>query len=91
MLERVVKFVYLGDVINEDGNVEVAISARIRSAWGKFKELSSILVAKKVSNKMKGRVYVAGVRSCLLYGSETWAMTKEQEVSLERTEMWMAR
>ena len=40
---------------------------------------------------MKGRAYVAGVRSCLMYGSETWAMTKEQEVRLERTEMWMAR
>ena len=57
----------------------------------KFKDLAPILTARKVSTKLRGRVYASGVRSCLLYGAETWAMTQELERRLERTEMRMLR
>ena len=41
---------------------------------------------KSVSGKVKGRLYMACVRSCLLYGSETWALKKENERKLANTE-----
>ncbi|XP_065318948.1 uncharacterized protein LOC135926943 [Gordionus sp. m RMFG-2023] len=85
---RVDKFCYLGDMLNTDGGVDSAVVARIRQAW---KKMSSILINKKVSLKLKGKVYVSCVRSCLVYSGETWAMKATHEAKLERTEMRMIR
>ncbi|XP_065313728.1 uncharacterized protein LOC135923083 [Gordionus sp. m RMFG-2023] len=46
-LEKVDKFCYLGDMLNADGGVDSAVVARIRQAWKKFREMSSILTNKK--------------------------------------------
>ena len=90
-LERVRKFCYLGDMINGNGGASSASVARVRCAWKKFRELSGILTSKDVSLKLKGKVYLACVRSAMVYGSETWAMTSEQMGRFERTEMRMVR
>ena len=90
-LENVRKFCYLGDMLNGGGGANSASVARVRCAWGKFKELSGILTRKEVSLKLKGKLYVTCVRSAMAYGSETWAMTVEQSGRLERTEMRMVR
>jgi len=91
LFERVGKFCYLGDMINADGGVESSSVARIRCAWKKFRELSPILAAKGIPLKLKGKVYVACVRSAMIYGSETWAIKADQEARFERTEMRMVR
>ena len=39
----------------------------------------------------KGRVYNACIRSCMLYGSGTWAMNRDNEVRIERNEKKMIR
>ncbi|XP_065321248.1 uncharacterized protein LOC135928720 [Gordionus sp. m RMFG-2023] len=52
-LEKVDKFCYLGDMLNADGGVDSAVVARIRQAWKKFREMSSILTNKKVSLKLR--------------------------------------
>ena len=78
-------------MINANGGAESASVVRERCAWQKFRELSSILTAKYVSLKLKGRVYDTCVRSAMLFGSETWAMKDEQEARFERTEMRMVR
>ncbi|CAK9295936.1 unnamed protein product [Gordionus sp. m RMFG-2023] len=82
-IEKVDKFCYLGDMLNADGGVDSAVVARIRQAWKKFREMSSILTNKKVSLKLKWKVYVSCVRSCLVYGGETWAMKATHEAKLE--------
>ena len=40
---------------------------------------------------MKGKVYTAYVRSCLLYGCETWVMMTEHNMQIEGAEMRMVR
>ena len=90
-LENVGKFCYLGDMLNEGGGANSASVARALCAWRKFKELSGILTRKEVSLELKGKLYVTCVRSAMVYGSETWAMTAEQSGRLERTEMRMVR
>ena len=50
-----------------------------------------MLKGKNVNLKLKGKVYAACVRSVMIYGSETWAITGEQRERLERTEMKMVR
>ena len=42
-LRCVSRFCYLGDTLGANGGVEEAARARVRCAWAKFKELSSIL------------------------------------------------
>ena len=47
VLEEVEKFCYLGDVISYYGGASEAVSARIGSAWKKFRELSGVFVGKQ--------------------------------------------
>jgi hypothetical protein len=91
VLEYTKKFCYLGDMVSADGDADSAVVARVRNAWKKFRELSPILTQKGISLALKGKVYVSCVRSCMIYGSETWPVKAEHEARLERTEMRMIR
>ena len=71
------KFCYLGDMIGSGGGAEDASGMRVKCAWGKFRELSPILTARRASLKLKGKVYRTCVQSVMVYGSETWAMKAE--------------
>ena len=65
MLEVVGSYCYLGDVQQVDGGVDAAVVARIRCAWGKFRELEVFLTMKGVSLKLMGEVYHNCVRCCM--------------------------
>jgi len=41
--------------------------------WGKFRELSGLLIGKNVSFEVKGKVCVTCVKNIMVYGSETLA------------------
>ena len=84
-------FCYLGDVLDANGGVDSAVTARVRCGWRKFHELAPFLTSKAPSPKMKGLVYSACVRSCMTYGGETWALRADHERKLGRTEMRMVR
>ena len=56
-LECVDKFCYLGDMIGSGSGAEEAARMRVKCAWGKFRELSPILTARRASLKLKGKVY----------------------------------
>ena len=49
------------------------------------------MCAKSTSMQVRGKLYTACVRSCMIYGSETWALSVENQRRLERTEMQMLR
>mgnify|MGYP001824797758 CR=1 FL=1 len=91
VLECVGKFCYLGDMISEGGGAVMASTARVRSAWAKFRELAPILTARGASLQVKGKIYKACVQSVLVYASETWPMRAEDLQRLERTERMMCR
>ena len=83
------KFCYLGDMLSAEGGAEWALTSRISKAWSKFRELSPLLASKSVPARIKGRLYKACIRSCMLYGSETSAVTTDMNKKLQRTEMRM--
>jgi len=89
--EIVDKFCYLGDMIGSGGEAEEASRTRVRCAWSKFNELSSILTVRGASLRLKGKIYRACVQSVLMYGSETWPMKVDDLNRLERTERMMVR
>ena len=89
--EAVDKFCYLGDMLAARGGETAAVTARIQSAWKKFRELSPFLTSRATPLKVKGKVYDACVRKCMTYGSETWAMKSSSVERIEKAEMRMVR
>ena len=68
----------------------VSASARISSAWKKFRELSSVLVGKQsLSLKQRGKIYQCCVRPVLLYLCETWELIVTAEAMLRGVERRM--
>ena len=49
------------------------------------------MCAKSTPMALKGKLYSACVRSCLVYGSKTWALTVENQRRLERAERQMLK
>src|SRR5664279_3605061 len=88
-LECVEKFCYLRDVIGAGGGADEASRARVRCAWSKFRELSSILTSRGASLKVKGKLYSACVQCVMIYGSETLPMKVEDMQRLERADRMM--
>ena len=92
VLEEVEKFCYLGDMICCFGGASEAVSARIVSAWKKFRELSGVLVGKQgLSLMQRGKIYQCCFRPVLLYCCETWEFTVADEMRLRWVERCMIR
>ena len=90
-LEVVDTFCYLGDTVSAGGGCKHGTIARARSAWGKFRELLPLLTNRYINIKTRGKIFNVCVRSVLLYGSECWAMRKEDKARLERNDRAMLR
>ena len=90
-LEVVDSFCYLGDMISAGGGCELSSTVRVKSAWGKFRELLPILTSRAIPITTRGRVYSSCVRSKMLHGSENWALTQSSLARLERNDKAMIR
>ena len=81
-LDLVNTFCYLGDMFGDNVGCADAITARIRSAWKKFRDLLPIVTNQAISLNMRGHVYSAAVRRVLLHASETWSLTADDTARL---------
>ena len=79
--------------MSKDGSIDVENRSRVQQGWNNWKRTSGVLCDKRISARVKGKVYKAVVRPALLEGSETWAMKKAQERKSDVAEMrklrWM--
>ena len=74
------------------GGVSEAVSARIGSAWKKFRELSGVLVGKQgLSLRQRGEIDQCCVTPVLPYCCETWELTVADETRLRGVERCMIR
>ena len=89
--EIVDKLCYLGDMLSQEGGCEHAILKRIQTGWLKFRELSGLLIGKRMSLRSKGISYTTCMRPAMLYGSETWPTKVEDIRKIQRSEMRMLR
>ena len=74
-MEEVENFCYLGDVFDCEAGVERAVRQRVAAAWRQWREMASLLTNRGIPLKSRAGVYEACIRSVLLYGSETWALS----------------
>ena len=89
-LERVNTFKYLV-TLAENGDLDAEMTHRIQSGWQNWKRVSGILCDRRISLRVKGKVYKTVERPEMMYGAETWAVKKAQENKLDVAEMRMLR
>ena len=91
MLKEVEQFCYLGGVLDCEGVVKTAVRAIVTALWRRWQEIASLLVNHSIRLRTRGRVHEACVRSTLLYGAETWALTSRLMDILHRCDCRMLR
>ena len=85
------RMVYLGYMATEDGKCDKEIKRRIEIARTAFESMAKILTSRNISIKLRSRIAKCYIWSTLLYGAETWTLTKVTSDKLEAFEMWLYR
>lgn len=75
-VEEVQNFIYLGSVISTQGGAEEDVRRRIQLANVAFGSLNHVWRSKRLSLRLKLRFFNSNVKSVLMYGCETWKVTK---------------
>ena len=82
-IEQVKAFNYLGSTVTETGGSEEDIKTRIGKAYGAFATLGNIWRSREISEKPKIRLFNSNILSVLLYGCESWRVTKTNTSKLQ--------
>ena len=77
------RFVYLGASISMSGGTEEDIKARLGKARTAYNKLGKIWKNSQFTNKTKIKIFKSNVILVLLYGCETWRMTKTDKTKLD--------
>ena len=90
-IEQVQKMVYLGSITTEDGESEVENKRRIEITRYAFSNMRAVLSSRNISINTRMRLTKCYVWSTLLYGAETWTITKTLTKRIDAFEMWTYR
>ena len=90
-LPEVSQFKYLGSTVQGDGGCDAELKRRIQAGWNSWRKVTGVMCDKRISGRVKGKVYTTVVRPAIMYSLETAAVTKTQERELEVAEMRMLR
>jgi len=91
VVQQVDKFSFLGSLITSDGKSEQEIKKRIAMAKTSFQRMKSILTSRSINIGTRTRILKCYIWSTMLYGCETWTISKVMERRLEAAEMWFIR
>jgi len=90
LVEQVNKFQYLGSMMTEDGRCTTEVKRRIAMAKDAFSKRKELL-SRNMSRAVRKKIIKTVVWSVALYGSETWALKKDEIQRLNALEMWIWR
>ncbi|KAK3539374.1 hypothetical protein QTP70_003859 [Hemibagrus guttatus] len=88
---KVQEFKYLWSTVQSNGECGKEVKKRVQAGWNGWRKVSGVLCDKKISARIKGKVYRTVVRPAMLYGLETVSLRKRQESELEVAELKMLR
>jgi hypothetical protein len=83
VLERVDVFKYLGRLLSQDNNDVQAVRAQLCKARSTWVQVGNVLQAQNAAPRVSAMFYKAVIQSVLLYGSETWVLSKTVMARLE--------
>ena len=86
---KVEDFKYLGSTVQSNGECGREVKKRVQAGWNGWRRMSGVICDRRVSARVKGKVYRVAVRPAMLYGLETVALTKRQEAEMEVAELKM--
>ena len=75
-------FKYLGSTVQSNGECGREVKKRVQAGWNGWRRMSGVICDRRVSARVKGKVYKVAVRSAMSYGLETVALTKGQEAEM---------
>ncbi|KAK3570248.1 hypothetical protein QTP86_017126, partial [Hemibagrus guttatus] len=90
-VKKVQEFKYLGSTVQSNGECGKEVKKRVQAGWNGWRKVSGVLCDRKISARIKGKVYRTVVRAAMLYGLETVSLRKRQESELEVAELKMLR
>ena len=90
-VKRAKNFKYLGSTVSNDGRCEEEVRRRIQAGWMSWRKASGVLCDRKLSAKVKGKMYKSVVRPTILYVMEIAAVMKRQMGKMEVAELKMVR
>ena len=90
-IERVSSFKYLGRMMSSTDCDDEAIERQLTRARYKWKRFSAILNSGGMNKRVAGYFYKVVVQTVLLYGSESWVISKRQLRVLESFHRRVAR
>ena len=88
---RVKEFKYLRLTMQESGTCEREVKKRVQTGWNGWRKVSGVICDRRLSARVKGKVYSSMLRSTMVYGLDTVAVTKKQVKEMEVAEMKMSR
>jgi len=75
-LAKVQDFKSLGCTVQDNGDCQKEVKKRIQAGWNGWRKINGIMCDRKLSAKVKGRIYKVAVRPALMFGLETTALPK---------------
>ncbi|KAK3524774.1 hypothetical protein QTP86_004220 [Hemibagrus guttatus] len=90
-VKEVQEFKYLGSTVQSNGECGKEVKKRVQAGWNGWRKVWGVLCDRKISARIKGKVYRTVVRAAMLYGLETVSLRKRQESELEVAELKMLR
>ncbi|KAK3545734.1 hypothetical protein QTP70_011336 [Hemibagrus guttatus] len=90
-VKKVQEFKYLVSTVQSNGECGKEVKKRVQAGWNGWRKVSGVLCDRKISARIKGKVYRTVVRPAMLYGLETVSLRKRQESELEVAELKMLR
>ena len=88
---RVKQFKYLGSTVQESGDCKREVKKRVQVGWNGWRRVSGVICDKRLTDRVKGKVYSSVGRLAMVYGLKTVAVTKKQVEEMEVAEMKMLR
>ena len=89
--KREKNFKYLGSTVSSNKRCKEEVRRRIQAGWISWRKVSGVLCDWKLSAKVKGKMYKSVVRTAMLSGMETVAVTERQMGKMEVADLKMVR
>jgi hypothetical protein len=80
IIEKVSEFQYVASIVTCDNNIDVEINHRITMANKCYYGMQTLLISKLLRKDTKCTIYKTLIKPVVLYDSESWTLTKLNEV-----------
>ena len=89
--EMVEKFKCMGTTLTNQNSIQEEIKSRLRSGNACYHSVKNILSSMLLSKRLNIKIYGIKISPIVLYGCETWSLTRREEKKLRVFENMMLR